>query len=153
MFICLVFFEDIFSASWRHTLVIIIWIDHPSPPGPHPWPAHEIMALFVLRKLILQTCMRSQLVELHVWFLVGPFVYLHISCVRTSKDPARLHGRAGSHEPSLVAYVISTIISWAGSNLVFGFLYYHFLLWSYWLHSREPTSHAHNLTFQKIFLG
>ena len=29
---------------------------------------------------------------------------------------ARLCGNAGSPEPSLVAYVISTIISWAGSN-------------------------------------
>ena len=42
-------------------------------------PAHEIMALFVLRKLILQTRMP---------------------------------------EPSLVAYVISTIISYAGSNVL-----------------------------------
>ena len=30
----------------------------------------------------------------------------------------RLRGCAGSHEPSLVAYVISTIISWAGSIYV-----------------------------------
>ena len=77
--------------------------------------AHEIMALFVLRKLILQTRMRSHPVGLDVWFLVGPFVYFHTSCVRTAKALARLRGCAGSHEPSLVAYVISTIISWAGS--------------------------------------
>ena len=35
-------------------------------------PAHEIMALFVLCKLILQTRMRSHLVVLDVWPLVGP---------------------------------------------------------------------------------
>ena len=48
-------------------------------------------------------------------FLVGPFVYFHTSCVGTSKALARLRGCAGSPEPSLVAYVISTIISCAGS--------------------------------------
>ena len=73
------------------------------------------MALFVLRKLILQTRMRSHPVGLDVWFLVGPFVYFHTSCVRTMKALARLRGCAGSPEPSLVAYMISTIISWAGS--------------------------------------
>ena len=52
---------------------------------------------------------------LNVWFLVGPFVYFHSSCVRTAKALMRLHGCAGSPEPSLVAYVISTIISWAGT--------------------------------------
>ena len=50
------------------------------------------------------------------WFLVGPFLYFHTSCARTAKALARLCGCAGSPEPSLVAYVISTIISWAGSN-------------------------------------
>ena len=35
-----------------------------------------------------------------------------------AKALARLHGRAGSSEPSLVAYVISTIISSAGSILI-----------------------------------
>ena len=74
-------------------------------------PAHEIMALFVLRKLILQTHMRSHPVGLEVSFLVGPFVYFHTSCERTVKALARLRGYAGSPEPSLVAYVISTIIS------------------------------------------
>ena len=53
-------------------------------------PAHEIMALFLLRKLILQTHMRSHPVRLDVWFLVGPFVFFHTSCVRTAKALARL---------------------------------------------------------------
>ena len=79
-------------------------------------PADEIMVLFILRKLILQTSMRSHPVGLVVWFLVGSFVYHHTSCVWTAKVLARLCGCAGSSEPSLVAYVISTIISWAGSN-------------------------------------
>ena len=39
-----------------------------------------------------------------------------LPCVRTAKALVRLRGCAGSPEPSLVAYVISTIISWAGSN-------------------------------------
>ena len=42
-------------------------------------PAHEIMALIVLRKPILQTRMRSHPVGLYIWFLVGPFVYFHAS--------------------------------------------------------------------------
>ena len=79
--------------------------------------SHEIMILFVICKLILQTRMRSHLVRLDVWFLVGHFVYLHTSCIRTAKALARLRGCAGSPEPSLVAYVISTIIS---------YLYYRF---------------------------
>ena len=92
-------------------------------------PAHEIMAFFVLRKLILQSRMRSQPVGLDVWFLVGPFVYVHTLCVRTEKALARLRGCAGSPEPSLVAYVISTIISLAGS---ISDRDYHFLH-IYWL--------------------
>ena len=77
-------------------------------------PAHEIMALFVLCKLILQICMRSHPVGLDVWFLVWPFVYFHSSCRRTAKALVRLRGCAGSPEPSLVAYAIRTVISWAG---------------------------------------
>ena len=74
-------------------------------------PSHEIMARFVFRKLILQTRMRGHPVGLDVPFLVGPFFYFHTSCVRTAKALARLGGCAGSPEPSLVAYVISTTIS------------------------------------------
>ena len=77
-------------------------------------PAHEILALFILHKLILQTRMRSHPVGLEVSFMVGPFVYFHTSCERTVKALARLHGCTGSPEPSLVAYVISTIILWDG---------------------------------------
>ena len=78
------------------------------------------MPLFVLCKLILQTHMCSHPVGIDVWFLVRPFVYFHTSCVRTAKALARLRGCPGSSEPSLLAYVISTIISWAGSNLYIG---------------------------------
>ena len=74
------------------------------------------MALFVLRKLILQTRMRSYTVGLDAWFLVWPFEYFHTPCVRTAMALARLRGCAGLPEPSLVAYVIITIISWADSN-------------------------------------
>ena len=78
-------------------------------------PCHEIIVLFVLRKLILLTCMRRYPVGLDVWYLVGPLVYFLTSCVWTGKIMERLCGCAGSFEPLLVAYVISTIISWAGS--------------------------------------
>ena len=78
-------------------------------------PALEVMVFFVIRKLILQTRKGNHPMGLDVWFLVGPFVYFHTSCVRTAKALARLRGCAGSSEPSMVAYVISTIISWTGS--------------------------------------
>ena len=80
-------------------------------------PSHEIMVLFILRKLILQMRIGSLPVGQDVGFLVGPFVYFHTLCVRTGKALARLCGCADSPEPSLVAYVINTIISWAGSVL------------------------------------
>ena len=79
-------------------------------------PSHEIMVLFVLRKPILQMHMRSR--PVWGWGLVGPFVYFHTTCVRTAKTVAILRGCAGSPEQSLVAYVVSTIISWAGSNIL-----------------------------------
>ena len=83
-------------------------------------PSHKIMVLFILCKLILQTHMRSHPVGLDVWFLVIPFIFFYTSCVRTAKALWRLHGRTGSPEPSLVAYVLSTIISWAGSFVGLG---------------------------------
>ena len=73
-------------------------------------PTHEIMALFVLRKLILQTRMRCHPVWLDVWFLVGPFVYCANS--EGSGETSRMRRLP---EPSLFAYAITTIISWAGS--------------------------------------
>ena len=60
-------------------------------------------------KVILYTRMRSHPMGLHVWPLVGLFVYFLSSCVRTAKALVRLRGCAGSPEPSLLAYVISTI--------------------------------------------
>ena len=50
-------------------------------------PPRGSMAAFFLYNLILQT--RSHPVGLDVWFLVGPFVYFHTSCVRTAKALAR----------------------------------------------------------------
>ena len=52
----------------------------------------EFMVLFVLRKFILQTRMRSYSVGLDVWYLFGHFIYFHTSCVRTAKALARLRG-------------------------------------------------------------
>ena len=83
-------------------------------------PADEIMGLFVLRKLILQTHMRSHPVGLDVRFLVGPFIYFHTPCVRTAKALARLRRCAGWPEASLVAYVIKyhNFMSWLKSDFV-----------------------------------
>ena len=46
-------------------------------------------------------------------------------CVRTAKALTRQRGRAGSPEPSLVAYVINAIIPWAAQFVI--------LNWSMWL--------------------
>ena len=88
-------------------------------------PCHVIRVLCALRKFILQTRMRSHPLGLDAWILVGPFVYFHASCVWTAKALARLLGWAVSPEPSLVAYMICTIISWAGS---YGVSWYQFLI-------------------------
>ena len=57
--------------------------------------------------------MRSHLVGLDVWFLVGPFVDFHTSCVRTAKALAKLCGCTGSPESSLVACdKYHTLMSW-----------------------------------------
>ena len=74
-------------------------------------PSHENMAPFVLRKIILQTRMRSHPLGQDVWFLVGPFVYFNTSCERTMKTLAKLRGCVNLPGPSLVAFVISAIIS------------------------------------------
>ena len=62
------------------------------------------MALFVIRKLILQTRMRSHRVGLDVWFFLSDPSSISIPYVCEQRRPWR------------DAYVISTIISWAGSN-------------------------------------
>ena len=56
-------------------------------------------------------------------FWTDSFVDFHSSSVRTAKALARLRGCAGSPEPSLVAYTISTIISWVGSFEVMSYMY------------------------------
>ena len=90
-------------------------------------PAHETMALFVFRKLVLQTLMRSHPVGLDVWFLVGPFIYFHTSRVRTTKALVRLRGCAGSPEPSLAGRLCDkyhNLMGW----LIYGLLPTTFIL-------------------------
>ena len=114
-------------GSDKHEQTVLTWVRQ-SDQGLHclPFiiiePAHEILVLFLLHKLLLQMHMRSHPEGLDVWILVWPFTYFHTSCVRTAKALVRLGSCTGSPEPSLVAYVISTIISWAG-------------LYIFWLHS------------------
>ena len=72
-------------------------------------PCHEIMVLFILRKLILQTQISSHPVGLDVWFLVD---LLSTSILHVCEQQ-RLWRDCS--DALLVACVISTIISWAGS--------------------------------------
>ena len=69
----------------------------------------EILALFILRKFILQIHMRSHPVGLDVWFLVRSFVYFHTSCVWTAKALARLRGcgRLCDKYHNLMSWLIS----------------------------------------------
>ena len=59
-----------------------------------------------------------------------PFFYFHTSCVWTVKSLMRLRGCAGTSEPSLVAYVTSTIISWAGLFHFFCLSEHFTVVWS-----------------------
>ena len=72
-------------------------------------PTHEILAFLALRKLNLQTHIRSHPMGLHVPRLIfGQTLCLlpYFMCANSEGS-----GRAVSSEPSLFAYAISTIIS------------------------------------------
>ena len=107
--------QDDVSLRWAHTYFVgfvMSWLMVKMPK----YNKSHLMRFWhfsssVLRKVILQTRMRSHPMGLDVWFLVGS-VYFHTLCMRTAKAVAR---RAGSPDPSRVAYVISTIIALAGS--------------------------------------
>ena len=73
-----------YSNKWRHSNLGEFMVNANFEP------AQEIMVLFSLRKLILQTRIRSHPVGLDVWFFVRCFVYFHSSCVRTAKALTRL---------------------------------------------------------------
>ena len=70
--------------------------------------------------------------------IFGQILHLHPYFMCANKDgsgeTARMRRliRAGSPEPSLVAYVISTIISWAGSNKKITYRYTTFLFVFAW---------------------
>ena len=85
-----------------------------SLPGPEFFEKSEKLDLSHVLRLWYFSCFNVQ-ASSGARCLVGPFNYFHTSCVLRAKALARLWGCAGSPEPSLVAYVISTIISWAGS--------------------------------------
>ena len=95
-------------------------------------PAHEIMVIFVLLKLILQMCMYSHLMRLDVWFLVGPSVYFPTLCVRTANAVIRLRGCAGFPEPSLVAWAFAGRPCNKYHNRM------SWLIWRIWLHFLRP---------------
>ena len=70
------------------------------------------MTLSILRKRILQMRMRSHPVGLDVWFGQTVRLLPYFLCANSEGS-----GETAHPEPSLVAYVISTIISWTGSNV------------------------------------
>ena len=49
-----------------------------------------------------------------IWLSVWRFLLIHCLYERAAKVLARLRGRAGSPEPSLLAYAISTKFAWRG---------------------------------------
>ena len=73
-------------------------------------PTHEFMALIAIRKLILQTRMRSNPLGLKSDFWPDP----SSTSIRYVCEQQR-RWRDCAPEPSLFAYAISTIIPWAGS--------------------------------------
>ena len=123
------------TFGYRPLLMSSFWIE----------PCHEIMVLFVLLKLILQTRMRSHPVGLDRC-LIGPFIYFHTSCVRTAKAVMRLHGCEGSgdctdaqaHLSLRWSPMWSTIISWAGSIGLFQQISVY--MWPVWCIKSEKTT-------------
>ena len=88
------------------------------------WANSWDMALFLLRKLNLQTGILSHPSTARCLIFCRTLCLFHTLCVRTAKALARLRGCTGSPEPSLIAYVIRTMISWAGSNSFFFFFWF-----------------------------
>ena len=60
--------------------------------------------------------MHSHILRLPICIFAWNFLEVSLTCLRTVKSLARLCLCAGSLEPLLVAYVISTLFSRAGSN-------------------------------------
>ena len=85
-------------------------------------PAHEIITLFVLRKLILQTCMRSHPVGLDVWLFGRTLRLLPYFIVCEQRRLWRNCANAQARLSLRWSTVISAIISWADS-----FVYLHTL--------------------------
>ena len=65
----------------------------------------------ILEFIVLQMCMCSTLFGLQTWNFSCSFLKVPTTFLRTAKALARLRLCAGSPEPLLVAYVISTFVS------------------------------------------
>ena len=96
----------------------------------------------------LQTRMRS---HPDAWCFVGPFAYSHTLCVRTAKALAKLRGCSSSPESSLVAYMISTIISWAGSFISFSDPYVKIYLLYNGQRIAKKKTHVKKRTLNPVF--
>ena len=78
---------------------------------------------YVLPKHFLQMLMCCHPMWLDVWILVGSFVLPYFMCANSEgSGKQRRLWRDCTPEPLQVAYVISTISSWAGSNVIYGVL-------------------------------
>ena len=80
-------------------------------------PSYDKRDRSAVRVEIRQTRMHSCSIEPEMWRCVWSFLlfHKHVLCERTAKALARQRGCAGSPEPSLVTYVMSTFFSWVGS--------------------------------------
>ena len=78
---------------WSHFRLFQIYFSRiryqHSQSGIQNEPCHEIMALSILHKRVLQTRMCSHPVGLDVWFLVGPFIDIHFMCA-TSEGSGKI---------------------------------------------------------------
>ena len=75
--------------------------------------------LTFFRFVVLQIRMHSPLFGLQTCVFAGSFLKISTSLLRTAKALARLRLCAGSPEPLLVAFVISTLFSCGGSIFQF----------------------------------
>ena len=77
-------------------------------------PRQANLCLRAFRHDTFQLCMPSHSEGPGIWLSVWRFLLIHCLYERAAKVLARLRGCAGSPEPSLLAYAISTKFAWRG---------------------------------------
>ena len=81
-------------------------------------PSREKRDIMVIRFVVLQMRMRSSLLGWETCVFAWSFLKVLITCLRTAKALARLRLCAVSPEPLLVAFVMSTLFSYACSFIL-----------------------------------